>query len=288
MKILVTGSKGQLGNEIRLLAHAFPDYEFVFTDLPELDLTSETDVQNLVSTEKPAVIINCAAYTAVDGAEEEPEAAFRINAGAVETLASAAAGTGAFMMHVSTDYVFNGRGTSPYKETDPPAPVSVYGASKFEGERRLQLWGKPACIIRTSWLYSAHGHNFVRTMLKLGREKESVNVVADQLGCPTSASDLAQAIMVMIPQIPRINKVEIFHYCNQGTASWFEFAKEIFRIAGISCLVNPIRTEEFPTAAIRPAYSVLDTSKIRSAFGLEIPPWQESLKLCVQRLMPCE
>lgn len=284
MKIFITGANGQLGSELKKLSAHYPGYEYVWSDLPELDLTDEKAVSDFISQIKPEVILNCAAYTAVDKAEHDAETAFRVNRDAVRFLAQSARKTNAFLVHISTDYVFDGTAAVPYKENDRTAPTGVYGISKLEGERELIRYAERAMIIRTSWLYSCYGHNFVRTMLRLGREKGEVNVVNDQFGCPTYAKDLAETILNILPKGIGISPPEIFHFCNQGITSWFEFAQAIFEISGIPCKVNPIATKDYPVAAKRPPFSALDTAKIRNYFGIEIRHWKESLKDCLQEM----
>lgn len=284
-KILVTGANGQLGTELRVLAPEFPGHSFLFTDVAELDITSEKDVEAFMSGERPDLVINCAAYTAVDKAEEESTTAFLINATAPGILAKAATRLGAFLVHISTDYVFDGKAFIPYTEQDPTNPVSKYAQSKYEGERQVISHAARAMIIRTSWLYSEFGHNFVKTILKYGKERGSLNVVYDQTGSPTYARDLASAILGTIPKLNSIRGVEIFHYANEGVASWYDFARAIIDFSGITCRINPIETTDYPLPAARPAFSVFNKSKIRKAFGIEIPYWRDSLRDCLRRLM---
>ncbi len=284
MKILVTGSNGQLGNEFRLLARDYPAFEFIFTDVAELDISSETDIETLVKAEQPVVIINCAAYTAVDKAEQEANLAFLINATAVGNLARVASKYNALLIHISTDYVFDGKGHKPYQEDDPTNPVSLYAKSKHAGEQQVQSYANKALIIRTSWLYSEFGSNFVKTILKYGKERGQLNVVFDQTGTPTYARDLAKAILDIIQKQPVFNGVEVFHYSNEGVASWYDFALAIIELSGISCKINPIETKDYPLPAIRPFYSVFNKSKIKQRFQIEIPYWRNSLKECIERL----
>ena len=284
MKILITGSNGQLGNEIQKLASVYTHYDFLYTDVNELDITNAADVNQYFEIHNPDVIINCAAYTAVDKAETDEATAFLVNAGAPGILARAAADTSAFMVHISTDYVYAGRNFQPYVETDTVHPVSVYGKSKLTGEKAVREAGGKAIIIRTSWLYSAFGNNFIKTMMKYGRERESLNVVFDQIGTPTYAHDLAKAILDILPAAMTAENTEIFHYSNEGVASWYDFAKAIHEIANITCQVNPIPTKDYPLPAERPFYSVLDKSKIKKHFSIEIPYWRDSVKACIERL----
>lgn len=284
MKILITGANGQLGNEIKELAPAYSHYEFIYTDVNELDITNATRVNAFFEQHNPDVIINCAAYTAVDKAETDKETAFLVNATASGILAQAATDTGAFMVHVSTDYVYNGRNFSPYHETDPVNPVSVYGKSKLAGEIAVQKADGKAMIIRTSWLYSAFGNNFIKTMIKYGKERDSLNVVFDQIGTPTYARDLANTILHILPVAMTAEDIEVYHYSNEGVASWYDFARAIHEIAEIKCQVNPIPTKEYPLPAERPFYSVLDKGKIKKKFVIEIPYWRDSVKACIERL----
>ena len=285
MKILVTGSNGQLGNELRLLAPAYPDFTFIFTDVAELDITSEPAVEMLVQHEKPAVIINCAAYTAVDKAEQEDNLAFLINATAVGNLARVASKYDAVLIHISTDYVFDGKGHKPYMEDDPTNPVSLYAKSKHAGEQQVQSYASKALIIRTSWLYSEFGNNFVKTMMKYGKERGLLNVVFDQTGTPTYARDLAKIILDIIHKQPVYNGVEVFHYSNEGVTSWYDFAKTIIELSGIACKINPIETKDYPLPATRPFYSVFNKSKIKQRFQIEIPYWRDSVNECIKRLL---
>jgi dTDP-4-dehydrorhamnose reductase len=284
MKILVTGSNGQLGSELRQLSNSFPGYDFIYTDLPELDITDVEAVDQFYKNHKPDAVINCAGYTAVDKAESDEKKAFLVNATAPEILSRASTKYGALLVHISTDYVFNGNTFRPLVETDPANPQSVYGNSKFAGEKAvLQNAGK-AVIIRTSWLYSAFGNNFVKTVLKFGRERGYMNVVFDQVGTPTYAHDLAKTILVILPEILPVTGVEIFHFSNEGVTSWYDFAKAIVEISNIDCKINAIRTEEYPLPAARPFYSVMDKTKLKKQFNIEIPYWHDSLKHCISRL----
>lgn len=279
IKLLVTGANGQLGSELKHLAANYPDFEFLFTDVAELDITKPGQAEKFVAENPVSFIINCAAYTAVDKAEEDHDKAFLINAIAVDYLIDAARASGATLIHVSTDYVFDGTKNSPYHEEDVAIPESAYGQTKYEGENLILYSDIPAIIIRTSWLYSTFGNNFVKTMLRLGVEKEAINVVYDQVGTPTYARNLAQAILEIISQVSRepIKSREIYHYTNEGVASWYDFASEIFRHRNLSCTVHPIDTSKYPTAAKRPAFSVLSKDKIKREFNLAIPHWVDSL-----------
>lgn len=287
MKILITGAYGQLGNELNVLSSQYPEWQFLFTDADTLDITDSKAVELFFQTHLPGVVINCAAYTAVDKAETETETARKINALAPEILAKYSKKYGAKFIHISTDYVFDGNTCTPMKETDTENPASVYGATKREGEKLAQAENPGMIIIRTSWLYSTFGNNFVKTMLRLGKEKGSLNVVFDQVGSPTYAADLAGAILSIVKKSekePEKFVPGIYHFSDEGVASWYDFAKAIFEIADVNCLVTPVRSAEFPTPARRPAYSVLDKSKIKNTFGIKIPYWRESLITCMKKL----
>ena len=279
-KVLVTGANGQLGSEIRRISGLFPDIVFAFTDVDELDITHSLKVASYLATFQPQFLINCAAYTAVDKAETDIEMATLLNATAVGILSKQSAEIGCKMIHVSTDYVFNGRGPRPYKEDDPVDPQSAYGKTKLEGEVLCQKFNPESLIIRTSWLYSAFGNNFVKTMIRLGNERDELGVIVDQIGSPTNAADLAAAVLTIISSVENGNKSfvpGIYHYSNEGVASWYDFTKAIFDIAGINCSVKPIASEDYPSPVQRPAYSVMNKSKIKLIFGLQIPHWRDSL-----------
>lgn len=287
MKILVTGAYGQLGSEIKDASAGFKNWDFVFTDADTLDITNAKAVKDYLAELLPDAVINCAAYTAVDKAETDEANARAINSLAVFYLAEATRMTGAKLVHISTDYVFDGYGSRPYTEADQVNPSGVYGKTKREGEVLAMKQNPDTVIIRTSWLYSAYGNNFVKTMLRLGREKSTLNVVFDQTGTPTCASDLAAAILQILEKTavnPESSVPGIYHYSNEGVASWYDFARAVFEISGINCLVNPVLSSEFPTSAKRPEYSVLDKSKIKNTFGLTIPYWRESLTSCLKKL----
>ena len=284
LNILVTGSNGQLGNEIRQLSADFVDYHFIFTDVAELDITKKTTVNNFVSHHAIDVIINAAAYTAVDKAETEPDIADLINGTAVGILAAAALKYNALLVHVSTDYVFSGKAHQPICEDDPTAPDGAYARSKLLGEQLILQENGKAVILRTSWLYSEFGGNFVKSMLKYGRERDQLKVVLDQIGSPTYARELAKTILQLIPKWQEYKTPEVFHYSNEGVASWYDFTKAIHEIAGISCKVLPIETKDYPLPAKRPFYSVMNKDKIKKEFNLEIPYWRDSLKECIARI----
>ena len=280
--ILITGANGQLGNEMRVLSVAYPEYTYFFTDVAELNICDKQAVLDFVKANDIHVIVNCAAYTAVDKAEENVELCTMLNADAVSYLAEAAEANQAEFIQISTDYVFDGTAHVPYKETEPTCPNSVYGSTKLAGERNALTRCSRAMIIRTAWLYSTFGNNFVKTMIGLGKEHESLGVIFDQVGTPTYARDLASAIFVAIRQ-----GVEpgIYHFSNEGVCSWYDFTKAIHRLAGITaCRVNPLHTEEYPTPAKRPHYSVLDKTKIKNTYHIEIPHWMDSLQSCIAEL----
>lgn len=286
--VLVTGANGQLGSELRRATADHNDIlNFIFTDVAELDITDIQAVDEFVKNNKIRYIINCAAYTAVDKAEDDTELCYKINKDAVRNLGIAAANNQAKVIHVSTDYVFDGTGSRPYTESDQVCPKSVYGKSKQEGESALLEACADSIIIRTAWLYSTFGNNFVKTMIKLGKERESLNVVADQTGTPTNAADLAKAIVKILDYSEANShfKAGIYHYSNEGITTWYDFTKAIHHDAGITtCKVNPISTDQYPTRASRPQYSVLDKSKIKAAFGIQIPQWEDSLRVCITEL----
>ena len=288
MNIIVTGSKGQLGRSIQDLAPGYPELSFVFTDLEELDISDPTSIDYFFASEKPDAVVNCAAYTAVDKAEKEELLAEKINHHAVANLAMACKKSGVKFVHISTDYLFDGTKSTPYHEKDIVRPRSVYGITKLEGETALLRAEIKSIIIRTSWLYSAYGNNFVKTMLRLGKEKEQLSVVSDQVGTPTYAGDLASVVLQILRDtaIDRQNFVPgIYHYSNEGVASWYDFATAIFELSpDINCRIQPIDTASYPTPAARPAYSVLNKSKIKTTFDLRIPYWRDSLKLCLIKL----
>jgi len=281
--ILVTGANGQLGNSIRRLAAGYPQYAFVFTDVDTLDICDAQAVNAFVKEKQVDYIINCAAYTAVDKAEDDEALCLRINRDAVRNLGEAARMAGARVIHVSTDYVFDGTNHLPYVETDNTCPASVYGRTKLAGEQALQEVCPDAVIIRTAWLYSEFGNNFVKTICRLAKEKEEVNVVDDQWGTPTYAGDLADAIIKMLENDELPEHEGIYHYTNEGSCSWYEFAKEIVSLSGESCRVNPISTDQYPVKAKRPIYSVLDKAKIKREFEIEIPEWKEALLRCMNK-----
>ncbi len=282
--ILVTGSEGQLGNELRALSSNFPYCQFLFVSKKELDIADPVKLEKFFSGHSIDFCVNCAAYTAVDKAESEKEQAFHINAEAVGILAAVCHKNKTQLIHISTDYVFDGSKTEPYTESDKTKTLNVYGASKLQGEEFAIQNCRSTIIIRTSWLYSSFKSNFVKTMLRLMQEKESINVVNDQLGCPTYAADLALAIMRIIKSGNSRENSGIYHFCNEGVTSWYDFAVSIKELSGLGCEVNPVSTDQYPTASKRPVYTALDTQKIKSAFPVVTPHWKDSLQKCLQLL----
>jgi dTDP-4-dehydrorhamnose reductase len=283
--ILITGANGQLGNCLRDLAKEYQDkYRVFYTDVAELDITDAAAIDKYIIDNQINVIINAAAYTAVDKAEDDQENAYRINCTAVANLANASKKHDLILFHISTDYVFSGDSSKPHEETDTPAPKSVYGATKLAGERAIQESGCRAVVIRTSWLYSEYGNNFVKTMLRLGAERESLRVVCDQIGGPTYAGDLAKAIFLLLDHIPADGQVEFYHFANEGVCSWFDFSKAIMEMGGLRCRVEAIPSSDYPAKARRPASSVFNLGKIKTATGMAIPYWRDSLILTINKL----
>ncbi|XOV67089.1 MAG: dTDP-4-dehydrorhamnose reductase [Fluviicola sp.] len=282
MRILVTGCNGQVGSELQELAKT-SEHFFLFVDSKKGDITNKKCLQDLVSSNNINAIINCAAYTAVDKAESEQESAFLVNAKGVQNLAEVSSELKCKLIHYSTDYVFPGNGTSPYTLTDPVAPLGVYGASKLAGEKAIMDSTVEALIIRTSWVYSTFGNNFVKTMIRLGKERESLNVVNDQRGCPTYAKDLAEISLQLLDEEWSLKK-RIYHFSNAGDITWFDFAKEIMTLAGITCEIHAVPSSEFPTPAKRPSYSVMDSSALKIDFGIVPRNWKAALKECIGQL----
>ena len=282
MNILITGANGQLGNELRILSESYQRHTYFFTDIDELDITDEKSVFLFIRENNIKMVINAAAYTAVDNAEDNHKQSHAINSIAPRTLARAIQNRGGFMIHISTDYVFDGTKYKPYNENDLTSPASIYGATKLAGEDNVLENCRKSVIIRTSWLYSSFGNNFVKTMIRLGKERDKLGVVIDQIGSPTYAHDLAQVIFDIIEK----GFVRgIFHFANEGLCSWYDFAVTVHRLAGITgCKVNPILTRDYPTKAKRPLYSVLDKTKIKETYDIEIPHWEESLIKCIEKL----
>lgn len=282
-KILVTGSDGQLGNEIRFLSEG-KTLDFLFTDINDLNVTNEVEVATFFERHKPDICVNCAAYTAVDLAEDEVEKAYLINEKAVTNLANHCNDHGTTFYHISTDFVFDGAKNTPYVEGDPANPISVYGQSKLKGEQAAFDLNPDTVVLRTSWLYSSFGKNYVQTMLNLSKSRNQLSIIFDQIGTPTYARDLANTILLMIENDYHPDGNRIFHFSNEGVASWYDFSHEIFRIKNISVDLKPIETFEYVTKAKRPAYSVLNKSKIKKELGIAIPHWKESLESCLSRI----
>ena len=283
MNILITGCNGQLGNEMQLLEKVNPQHTYFNTDVAELDITDREAILQFVNENHVDGIVNCAAYTAVDKAESNVELCDLLNRVAPSYLAEAVEQRGGWLIQISTDYVFDGTNHTPYVESDSVCPNSVYGRTKLAGEQAAQQACSRTMIIRTAWLYSTFGNNFVKTMIRLGKEKSELGVIFDQIGTPTYARDLAVAIFEAINQ--GVNP-GVYHFSNEGVISWYDFTKAIHRIAGITtCHVRPLHTSEYPTPAARPHYSVLDKTKIKQTYGLEIPYWEESLRECISQLL---
>ena len=281
--ILVTGANGQLGNEMRILSESYPEYRYFFTDVAELDICNEQADMDYVMSNNIDIIVNCAAYTAVDKGEDNVEQCKMLNRQAPGFLAKAAKARNGYFIQISTDYVFDGTAHIPYREDEATCPNSVYGVTKLGGEQEAFKYCPETMVIRTAWLYSSFGNNFVKTMIRLGRERDTLGVIFDQVGTPTYARDLAVAIFVAINKgiVPGV-----YHFSNEGVCSWYDFTKAIHAIAGIKgCNVKPLHTEDYPTKATRPHYSVLDKTKIKETYGIEIPYWMDSLKECMEILM---
>lgn len=282
MKILITGSKGQLGSEFVELSKALNKFEFFFTDKEELDITKSNQIEDFCILNKIDAIINCAAYTAVDTAEDECELADLINAIAVSNIVNVVEKLSLKLIHISTDYVFDGNSSVPYKEEDIVNPTSIYGISKLNGENHVINSDSNSIVIRTSWVYSSFGNNFVKTILRIAREREKLGIIFDQIGTPTYARDLASVCVKIIgAENLVLDNQKIYHYSNEGAISWYDFAKSICELSNIDCVISPIETHQYPTKAKRPNYSVLNKSKIKESFDIEIPYWKDSLKKCL-------
>lgn len=281
MKILVTGANGQLGRSMRKISGEYPQHEFLFTDMPEMDITEKTGIEVFVRENGVQAIVNCAAYTAVDRAETETALAEKINVLGTKVLGEVAKMFSIPLIHISTDYVFCGEGCHPLKETDATAPTGVYGKTKLEGEKALESTACDAAIIRTAWLYSEFGSNFVKTMLRLAGERDALNVVYDQVGSPTYATDLARALMTVLNN--GVHGLSIYHFSNEGAISWYDFAEAIFEESGDKISVSPIESDKYPSPTKRPAYSVLSKEKIKEV-GVTVPYWKDSLKECIRLL----
>ena len=287
MNILVTGSNGQLGSEINDLAANYTNFTFFFMDLPALDICNSSQLNTFFKEKKINTVINCAAYTAVDKAEQDVDIAEKVNATGVFNLVNALEKVDGKLIHISTDYVFDGNSFLPYQEFDEVNPIGVYGDTKRRGELAVFSSGVDGIVIRTSWLYSAYGNNFVKTMLRLGYERDELGVIFDQVGTPTNASDLAKACLNILAynQEAKINsKGNIYHFSNEGVASWYDFAVAIMKLGNVDCKVKPIETKDYPTPAKRPHFSVLNKSKIKNDFEIEIPYWRDSLAVCISKL----
>jgi len=287
INILVTGSHGQVGSELQVLAKQYPDWRFHFHDRDTLDITNLDDVVLFFEKNNINTCINCAAYTAVDKAESDEATARLVNVIGAKNLAEACSKQEAILIHYSTDYVYHGSQNRPFKETDTTSPQGVYAATKLEGDETVLATNSRTLVIRTSWVYSSFGHNFVKTMLRLGRERDKLTVIFDQTGTPTYARDIAAATLSLLQRLDTldINEVNgVYHFSNEGVTSWYDFAKAIFELSDIECQVAPIETKDYPTPAARPHFSVLNKGKIKEVFDIEIPHWRESLKACLEEL----
>lgn len=281
--ILITGAKGQLGSELKVLSQKNPSYNYYFTDIEELDITSAEAIENFVTANNITKIINCAAYNDVNGAESNFDEAVRLNVTAVASLAECAARHDIYLIHFSSDYVFNGKKKSPYHESDRAFPISAYGKTKLAGEIAIKKSGAKSIIIRTAWLYSQFGNNFVKKMIQIGLDEYDADVVADCFGSPTSAKELAEAVFHIIPQLdatPRYG--EVFHYSSEGVCSWAEFAEKIMKLKQLDCTINPLLSEAYPAVVKRPAYSVLDKTLIKTVFGVKTYHWEKSLSKVIK------
>ena len=287
MRVLITGSNGQLGSEIRELAASYKKLNFVFKDLPELDICNFNLLQSFIIENNINVVINCAAYTTVDKAEEESIIATKVNYEGVLNIANALQTVNGKLIHISTDYVFDGDYFLPYEESDSVSPIGVYGKTKRAGELAVINADIDSIVIRTSWLYSSYGNNFVKTMLRLGNEKENLGVIFDQVGTPTYARDLAKTCLEILCEDSSVNiskNGNLYHYSNEGVTSWYDFAISIMELGGVNCKVKPIQTKDYPTLARRPHFSVFNKSKIKTDFKIEIPYWRDSLKDCIEKI----
>ena len=287
MRVLITGSNGQLGSEIKEIATKYSKLDFIFKDLPELDICNFEALQAFIMDNNINAIINCVAYTAVDKAEEDAEIVEKVNSKGVINIVNALQTVNGKLIHISTDYVFDGDHFLPYKETDPVSPIGVYGETKRAGELAVINSDIDSIVIRTSWLYSSYGNNFVKTMLRLGSEKENLGVIFDQIGTPTYATDLAKTCLDILTGVNSVKiskNGKLYHYSNEGVTSWYDFAISIMELGGENCKVKPIQTKDYPTLAKRPHYSVLNKSKIKTDFKIEIPYWRDSLKDCIEKI----
>ena len=287
MNILITGSNGQLGSEIKDLVTNYKNFNFFFMDLPELNICKSEELNTFIVDQNINAVINCAAYTAVDKAEKDEHTAQKVNSEGVLNLVNALKKVNGKLIHISTDYVFDGNHSQPYKESDPVSPVGVYGETKRAGELAVLNSSIDALVIRTSWMYSVYGNNFLKTMLKLGHDKDELGVIFDQVGTPTNASDLAKTCLDILAYSKEANinsKGKIYHYSNEGVTSWYDFAEAIMELGSIDCKIRPIETKDYPTPAKRPHYSVLNKSKIKTDFNIQIPNWRDSLDKCIEKL----
>jgi dTDP-4-dehydrorhamnose reductase len=287
MNILITGSNGQLGSEIKDLVTNYKNFNFFFMDLPELNICKLEELNTFIVDQNINTVINCAAYTAVDKAEKDEHTAQKVNSEGVLNLVNALKKVNGKLIHISTDYVFDGNHSQPYKESDPVSPVGVYGETKRAGELAVLNSSIDALVIRTSWMYSVYGNNFLKTMLKLGHDKDELGVIFDQVGTPTNASDLAKTCLDILAYSKEANinsKGNLYHYSNEGVSSWYDFASAIMELGSLDCKVRPIETKDYPTPAKRPHYSVLNKSKIKIDFNIQIPNWRDSLDKCIEKL----
>jgi dTDP-4-dehydrorhamnose reductase len=287
MNILITGSNGQLGSEIKDLVTNYKNFNFFFMDLPELNICKSEELNTFIVDQNINAVINCAAYTAVDKAEKDEHTAQKVNSEGVLNLVNALKKVNGKLIHISTDYVFDGNHSQPYKESDPVSPVGVYGETKRAGELAVLNSSIDALVIRTSWMYSVYGNNFLKTMLKLGHDKDELGVIFDQVGTPTNASDLAKTCLDILAYSKEANinsKGNLYHYSNEGVSSWYDFASAIMELGSLDCKVRPIETKDYPTPAKRPHYSVLNKSKIKTDFNIQIPNWRDSLDKCIEKL----
>jgi dTDP-4-dehydrorhamnose reductase len=288
--VLITGAQGQVGNEFRFLSFTHPQFRFIMTDVENLDITKPQQVMRFFEHNTPQYVVNCAAYTAVDKAETNIPMATRINVNGARNIAKACKALDINMIHISTDYVYHNNQNTPFKETDKTSPQSIYAKTKLRGDIAALKFNPKTLVLRTSWVYGIYGHNFVKTMLRLGKEREQLNVVFDQIGTPTNARDLARTVLHIIADIhnQKVTAEEargIFHYSNEGVTSWYDFTKAIFEIAQIDCVLNPIETAQYPTPAQRPPFSVLNKEKIKRIFEVKIPYWRDSLAVCLKELI---
>ncbi|MFN2395306.1 MAG: dTDP-4-dehydrorhamnose reductase [Bacteroidales bacterium] len=284
MNILITGSNGQLGSEFRELEKEYTSYKFFFTDINELDITNAEKTLQFIKSNKIEAAVNCAAFTSVDAAESRKSDVALINATGAKNIASACAKVNALLIHISTDYVFEGKNFKPYTENDTAGPKTTYGKTKLDGEIEVIFNAKRALIFRISWLYSSFGNNFMKTIFEKAKKEKVLKVVYDQIGTPTYAGDLARAILEIIPKVPQKIRTEIYNFSNEGVASWYDFAHAIVRIKKLDCKIEPVLSKEFPTEAVRPHYSVLNKARVKKDFGVSLPHWRDSLEKCLEKM----